>query len=132
MKDQMKHNFFLIGLVLTAIILSLTLNLFSADKPLWVHPSCQTLDIAKKGPFVLMAHGALATVDEKGFYLSYDGGRSWSEPVFVCSGLNSKEPASYYLLRTKNNVLILVYLNFNGKKFSWDQEKNEPAGDCQL
>ncbi|HNT01910.1 MAG TPA: sialidase family protein, partial [Candidatus Saccharicenans sp.] len=128
---MMRRNFFLTSLVLSGMLLALTLSSFSADKPVWVHPSCQALDIGKKGPFVLMADGALATVDEKGFSLSYDRGRSWSEPVFVCSGLNSKEPASYYLLRTKDNVLILVYLNFTDKRFYWDQEKNEP-GDCQL
>jgi len=31
----------------------------------------------------------------------------------------------------KDNILILVYLNFTDKRFNWDQEKNEP-GDCQL
>jgi len=52
------------------MLLTLTLSSFSADKPVWVHPSCQALDIWQKGPFVLMADGALATVDEKGFSLS--------------------------------------------------------------
>lgn len=97
----------------------------------WIHPACRRLEISRKGPFILMPDGALATVDNKGFSLSYDRGKTWSEPVFVCHGLNPAEPASYYLLRTRKNVLILVYLNFEGRKFSWDKEKNEP-GDCQL
>lgn len=96
-----------------------------------VHPACKLLEITRPGPFVLMADGSLATVDDRGFCLSRDRGKTWTEPVFVCRGLNPAEPASYYLLRTKSNVLILVYLNFEGKKFSWDTGKNEP-GDCRL
>lgn len=97
----------------------------------WVHPSSEPLEVAKRGPFVLMADGSLGTVDEQGFCKSYDGGQTWSEPHWVCAGLNSAEPASYYLLRTRNDVLILVYLNFEGRKFSWNNETNEP-GDCNL
>jgi len=97
----------------------------------WVHPACKILELSRKGPFVRMPDGALATLDDKGFSLSYDRGKTWSKPDFVCQGLNPVEPASYYLLRTRNNVLILVYLNFEGRKFSWDNERNEP-GDCRL
>ncbi|MGB9835610.1 MAG: hypothetical protein ACPLRX_02585, partial [Candidatus Saccharicenans sp.] len=67
----------------------------------WVHPAARALEITRKGPFVLMPDGALATVDDKGFSLSYDRGKTWSEPVFVCRGINPAEPASYYLLRTR-------------------------------
>lgn len=112
----------------------LSINSFSSVQQTgerWIHPGCRTLEISRNGPFILMPDGALATVDNKGFSLSYDRGKTWSEPVFVCQGLNPAEPASYYLLRTRKNVLILVYLNFEGRKFSWDNEKNEP-GDCQL
>jgi len=31
------------------MLLALSWNSFPADKPVWVHPSGQTLDIAKKG-----------------------------------------------------------------------------------
>lgn len=123
-------------LVRAAVILANFLTLAFPGRALqagerWVHPATRALEITRKGPFVLMPDGALATVDDKGFSLSYDGGKTWSEPVFVCRGINPAEPASYYLLRTRNNVLIMVYLNFEGRKFSWDNERNEP-GDCRL
>ncbi|MBC7186420.1 MAG: exo-alpha-sialidase [Calditrichaeota bacterium] len=97
----------------------------------WIHPRCDTLNLPKRGPFVLMADGALGTLDERGFSLSHDGGKTWSEPSPVCEGIYPAEPASFYLLRTKSNVLVVVFLNFEGRKFSWDSERNEP-GDCKL
>ncbi|MDZ7393939.1 MAG: glycoside hydrolase [candidate division KSB1 bacterium] len=97
----------------------------------WVHHLCEPLEVSKKGPYVRMADGALATADDQGFAKSYDEGRTWSEPQPVCAGLNPAEPASYYLLRTRNDVLVLVYLNFEGRRFSWDSERNEP-GECTL
>ncbi len=97
----------------------------------WVHPLCQPLEVEKRGPFVLMGDGSLATVDGQGFSTSHDGGKTWSEPRPVCAGLNPAEPASYYLLRTRSDVLVLVYLNFDGRAFSWDIERNEP-GQCKL
>jgi len=119
-------------LFFTGLLLSLSGFSFARNEAArWVHPACRPLEISKAGPFVLLADGALATVDDRGFYLSRDGGKTWAEPVPVCRGLNPAEPASYYLLRTANNVLVLVYLNFEGRKFSWDTERNEP-GDCQL
>ncbi len=117
------------GLALLLSLLGLPASARSEER--WVHPKSRPLETDKKGPFVLMPDGALATVDDRGFSLSYDRGKTWSEPVFVCSGLKPAEPASYYLLRTKNDVLVLVYLNFDGWRFSWDNEKNEP-GDCRL
>ncbi|MGB4705221.1 MAG: sialidase family protein [Candidatus Saccharicenans sp.] len=118
-------------LFLISLLLISTAYIYGVESGRWTHPVCQPLEVTKPGPFVLMADGSLATIDDRGFYLSRDRGKTWTEPVFVCRGLNPAEPASYYLLRTKNNVLILVYLNFEGKKFSWDVEKNEP-GDCRL
>ncbi len=120
-----------VAIFVACLLMILCATSYGDEAGSWVHPACQPLEITKPGPFVLMADGSLATVDDRGFYLSRDRGKTWTEPVFVCRGLNPAEPASYYLLRTKNNVLILVYLNFEGKKFSWDVEKNEP-GDCRL
>lgn len=129
----MKIRIIFIGAFIFICLVLVSGSLFFAKQSgeRWIHPACRTLEISRKGPFVLMPDGALATVDDKGFSLSYDRGKTWSEPVFVCQGLNPSEPASYYLLCTRNNVLILVYLNFEGRKFSWDNERNEP-GDCRL
>ncbi len=125
------RTFLATGALIGLVLLFGTFSFSQRIGERWVHPACRPLDISQKGPFVLMPDGALGTVDDKGFSLSYDRGKTWSEPVFVCQGLNPAEPASYYLLRTRNNVLIMVYLNFEGRKFSWDNERNEP-GYCRL
>lgn len=98
----------------------------------WVHPSAKPLEIDRNGPFVELADGSLATVDEEGFRVSKDDGKTWSEAIPVCKGINPKEPASYYLLRTRNNTLVLVYLNFSNYRFEWDEERKEPKESCKL
>jgi hypothetical protein len=92
----------------------------------WVHPLAKPLEIDRNGPFVVLDDGSLGTVDEHGFRISKDDGKTWSEAVPVCKGINPKEPASFYLLRTRNNTLVLVYLNFAEYRFEWDEERKEP------
>lgn len=98
----------------------------------WVHPLAQSLEIDRNGPFVELADGSLATVDDQGFRVSKDDGKTWSEAIPVCKGINPKEPASYYLLRTRNNTLVLVYLNFSDYRFEWDEQRREPKENCKL
>ncbi len=103
-----------------------------SDQNRWVHPLFEPLPIDRNGPFVALPDGSLATVDDKGFRISTDDGQTWSEPTFVCDGINPREPASYYLLRTQKGTLVLVYLNFTTYRFSWDAERKEPKEDCRL
>jgi Neuraminidase (sialidase) len=98
----------------------------------WVHPLAKPLEIDRNGPFVVLDDGSLGTVDEQGFRTSKDDGKTWSEAVPVCKGINPKEPASFYLLRTQNNTLVLVYLNFAEYRFEWDEERKEPKEGCKL
>lgn len=113
------------------LILSCSLSLVSYPER-WINPLAEPLQINVNGPFVKLADGSLGTVDKSGFKVSKDGGKTWSEPVFVSDGINPEEPASYYLLRTRNNTLILVFLNFSTYKFDWDESKKEPGENCKL
>ncbi|GIV14673.1 MAG: hypothetical protein KatS3mg022_0108 [Armatimonadota bacterium] len=98
----------------------------------WVHPLFQPLEVSNSGPFVILEDGSLGTVDEKGFRISKDDGKTWSEPIPVCEGINPKEPASYYLLRTQKGTLVMIYLNFTGRRFEWDEARKEPKEGCRL
>ncbi|MER3417242.1 MAG: hypothetical protein C4297_13690 [Gemmataceae bacterium] len=105
---------------------------WQAPEGRWIHPLCQPLPVNGHGPFVELADGRLATVDSKGFRVSNDDGRTWSEPIPICPGINDKEPASYHLVRTRSGALVLVYLDFSNYKFSWDAARKEPKEDCRL
>jgi len=98
----------------------------------WTHPLCQPLEVSCNGPFVVLGDGSVATMDPQGFRVSRDDGKTWSEPTPVCDGLSPDEPASRYLLRTRNGTLVMVYLNFTGRKFEWDEKLKEPSEGCKL
>ncbi len=98
----------------------------------WINPAVEMLELTHKPPFATLSNGDLATIDAEGFRISKDDGKTWSNPVPVCKGLDPEEPASFYLLKTKNNTLVFVYLNFTGKKFDWDEKKKEPGENCKL
>ncbi len=98
----------------------------------WIHPLVQTLEIDRNGPFVNLDDNSIGTIDIHGFRVSKDDGKTWSEAIPVCKGIDPEEPASYYLLRTKNNTLIFVYLNFIGKNFDWDEKTKEPGKNSKL
>jgi len=98
----------------------------------WVHPLAQPLPAQCDGPFVLLADGSLATVDADGFRISHDDGLTWSAPTRVCDGISSTEPASRYLLLTRDGTLVLIYLSFVGNKFAWDDKIGEPKDTSKL
>ncbi len=112
-------------------LLPIVMSTASSDAR-WVHPLCQPLEVTSNGPFVLLEDGSLATVDHQGFRVSKDDGKTWSEPIPVCEGLSPTEPASRYLLRTRKGTLVMVYLNFTGRRFEWDEAKGEPKEGCKL
>jgi len=104
----------------------------AAEEDRWVHPLCQPIPVDRNGPFVAMPDGGLMTVDAKGLRSSQDEGKTWSEPLPICQGINPDEPASFYLLRAKSGALVLVYLDFTGYKFAWDDAAGEPKPECML
>ncbi|MGC8842826.1 MAG: sialidase family protein [bacterium] len=97
----------------------------------WIHPLCEELKISFNGPFLSLKDGRLAVVSSKGIRFSDDGGLSWSEPIFICEGINDKEPASSAILQTETGVILFLYLNFSDYRFQWDEERGEPQ-DCKL
>ncbi|HOV33055.1 MAG TPA: hypothetical protein PLX23_06805, partial [Candidatus Hydrogenedens sp.] len=117
------------------LLLFILLGILSANNDTetrWVNPSVELLEVNRNGPFIALEDGSIATIGAEGFRVSKDEGKTWTEPNPVCKGLDPEEPASYYLLKTKNNVLVFVYLNFIGKKFEWDEKRKEPKEGCKL
>lgn len=100
----------------------------------WIDPRCTPLECTKNGPFVQMDDGTLIIVEGKGLRTSADGGKTWSEPgPPIASGVNMEHAGHVgQILRSRNGILSVVYLNFDGYKFEWDDEKNEPRPTCKL
>ena len=106
------------------------------DESRWVHPLCQPLSISCDGPFVELEDGSLMTVDNGGVRVSRDNGKTWSEKRLVHEGVDGlrdgRAPATAYIVRTKNDVLVTVYLDATTYNFSWDNSINQPKDDCEL
>jgi sialidase-1 len=102
----------------------------------WVHPVCHPLPVASNGPFVELVDGSLMTVDAQGMRVSKDDGKTWSEGRRVCEGLaglrEGREPATFFIVRTRGGALVIVYLNSTTYNFSWDRTINQPKDDCRL
>ena len=103
-----------------------------SDSERWIHPVFEPLDIETNGPFVAMPDGGLLTLDAEALTTSEDDGGTWSDPRPASFGQHPREPASYYLLRARSGVLVLVYLDLVNCTFSWDDEAGEPKPECRL
>ena len=101
----------------------------------WVHPLCKPLATEKNGPFVELNDGSLLTVGKDGACVSKDDGATWSSPQPTHSGVKSDHVGNTGpMLRTRNNVVIIVYLDFDTYKWKWDDAAGAPAGpdSCKL
>lgn len=100
----------------------------------WLHPCCKPLAITKTGPFVVMEDDGLMTVDGNVLATSKDDGKTWTaiSPV-IHSGIRmggGGHPGQF--VRTARGTIVIVYLDFDGYKFSWDDARGEPKPDCKL
>jgi hypothetical protein len=98
----------------------------------WVHPLCKPLAVELNGPFLDAPGGGLLSVDAQGLRLSQDDGHTWSETTPACHGQHPREPGSFYLVRARDNALVMVYLDLANYLFTWDDATGEPKDGCHL
>ncbi|MGC8805449.1 MAG: sialidase family protein, partial [Candidatus Ratteibacteria bacterium] len=98
----------------------------------WVHPLCKPLETSSNGPFIMLSEKQIFTIDNEGAKISEDEGKNWKHLSFVSEGINQSCPSTLGLLKTKNNTIVLLYLDFKTYRFSWNNEINEPQQDCKL
>jgi len=120
----------------TSLVLLAMMGSASAETPAerWIHPRCKPLECTKNGPFMQSDDGPLTVVDANVLRTSSDGGKTWSEPGEpICSGMNLGHIGHVgQPLRTRDGALVILYLDFDGYNFSWDNEKGEPKPECKL
>lgn len=100
----------------------------------WVDPRCTTLDISKDGPFVLDADRTLLYLDGPSLLASSDDGKSWIARGNKIDAKIQLEHVGHVgqFLRTNDGKIVVVYLDFDGYKFEWNDATNEPSPECKL
>jgi hypothetical protein len=98
----------------------------------WVPPKCKAMPTAKPGPFVELSDGSLLTVEGNATLVSTDDGQTWSEPRPIYKGEGPGIPAVGPMLKTRNGVIVLVYMDLVDYKFKWDQATDNLDADLDV
>ncbi len=100
----------------------------------WIHPACSPLGIEKNGPFVQRADGTLLVIDRDKLRTSTDGGKTWSAPgPSIAPGVKLDHVGHVgQFLETRDGALVVLYLDFTGYEFSWDNARQRPNPECKL
>ena len=104
----------------------------------WIDPRCTPLELPNgmRGPFIELGDGSLMTMVDndptyraplKGVLTSRDGGETWSDPRQVYAGPGPGIPASGLLTRTRQGIIVMVYVDYSTVKIGWDDEAGEPV-----
>jgi hypothetical protein len=125
----------MINVVGSLCFVSLALAVATADaQERWLHPLCEPLECTKNGPFVQLQDGSLLAFEKGALCKSSDGGKTWSEPgPAIHSGVNVGHGGHCgQFLQTRSGAIVVVYLDFDGYKWSWNNEIGAPNPDCKL
>lgn len=102
-------------------------------KPPVLHPQATALPQLPQGPFVRLGDGAILTFDEQHALVSRDEGATWQQRAALF-----RDPKAYAtrperaLLRTREGVLILLFLNDAELAYKWDRATNLPLPGMKL
>lgn len=96
---------------------------------LWLEPRVQTLPTDKLGPFAHSSDGHIVALDNRGTYVSEDGGRTWSDlrPLFT-DGSGRALCNERALLRTRGGVLIAASMDVRRRNWTWDDKLHDAPG----
>ena len=104
-----------------------------APEEMELDPRVEMAEGDRLGPFARLADGSLLTVEENATRTSSDGGKTWSRPRKMVRGEGPGLPGpSGVLVRTREGVLVWVYMDLHGFHWEWDSRRHEAAADVQL
>jgi hypothetical protein len=90
----------------------------------WHHPSCQQMPEAINAAMEVMPDGSVIAVDDNAARVSRDEGKTWSKIATLYDGSGPGIPdADLHLLRTRDGVLIAIYMDQSTYYWKWDAEK---------
>lgn len=107
---------------------------YTATAQLWLEPRCKPLPFASATQLIQLQDGRLLTIAGTATKTSEDDGRTWSALQKIYDGPAPGIPNPDYsvLLKTRENVLVLVYMDASTEKFVWDSAKREATSDSTL
>ena len=128
----MNHRVVYVTLIFVAVLC--LADGFAESDERWIEPRCTPLECTKNGPFIQFDDGSLMVVDRNRLSTSKDGGKTWSEPgPIIAPGMNVEHPGHVgQLLRTRDGTIVIVYVDFTDRFFSWSEEKLAPNPGCKL
>ncbi|MCK5801259.1 MAG: exo-alpha-sialidase, partial [Lentisphaeria bacterium] len=105
---------------------------FVAKKPI-LHPKAKALPQLPQGPFTRLGDGTIFTFDKHHALGSRDEGVTWQQlsPLFQDPKEFATRPERA-LLRTREGVLVLLFLNEVEKTYKWDRKTNLPLPGMTL
>ena len=100
---------------------------------LWIEPRCTPMPFENVGPFARLGDGSLLVIDDNATRVSKDDGKTWPEPRPIYDGPKPGVPSkSSVLVRTRDGVLILVYMDMSTYKWGWDKSRRDAVDDTRL
>ncbi|HPO12825.1 MAG TPA: sialidase family protein [Candidatus Hydrogenedentes bacterium] len=127
-----------ISCVTTAVIMMLismiALTAWAAEEkgPLWVHSQCTPLPTEMSGPFVRLGDGRLLTIKGADALTSADEGKTWGKWGIFADPQRFAISSEYGILRTKNGVVIVAFINMKEQDWRWNSAKHDADPGTRL
>lgn len=128
------------ALLLAALLLEFTCLAASPEwsktqfgsKTLLLHPKCQRLPLSHLGPFVKRSDGSTLAVDDSRVWVSKADSKTWEPRSSFADPKKYQCRGERALLRTRDGVIVLAFLNEKERVFQWDQKNGGPLPGCRL
>lgn len=121
------------SVLLSALFMACSLaQAAEAPNALWLHPKCEKLPTNTLGPFVRLGDGTLFAVDETQGLVSRDNGKTWGAASSFAIAPNVKASGERALIRTRDGVIILAFLNAGDMVWKWNEAKKDADPGTRL
>ena len=103
------------------------------DQDLWTDSRCSLLSSERFGPFIKLGDGKILTIEDNATVISADKGETWSAPRPIYDGEGPGKPSSSgVMVRTREGLIVFVYMDMEGFKWAWDDDLHQAAEDVNL
>jgi len=98
----------------------------------WLHPKCAPLPSDTLGPFITLADGRILAVHDRSVLISGDEGATWDASPIFGEGEDVAISTERALIRTKNGVIILAFMNLREEDWRWNSQTHDADPGTRL